>query len=102
MKFAVIRTGGKQYLVEEGTLLSIERLPGEEKELTFNEVLLVGDGDHVRMGTPLVADAHVSASREGEIRGKRVVTLKYKPKARTRVKGSSRQLQTKVRITSIS
>ena len=102
MAFAVIRTGGKQYLVEEGTAFPVERLSGDEKEIVFDEVLLVGEGESVRIGTPLVEGAQVRASRESDMRGKKVTTLKYKPKARTRVKGSSRQLYTKVRITSIS
>lgn len=102
MKFAIIRTGGKQYLVEEGTTFPIERISGEEKEIVFDEVLLVGEGEKVRVGTPLVEGAKVRASREADSRGKKVTTLKYKPKARTRVKGSSRQLYTKVRITAVS
>lgn len=98
MKFAIIRTGGKQYLVNEGSKLSIECLSDEANV----EVLLTGEGEKVNLGMPILEGATVTASREGDVRGKKVETFKYKPKARTRVRGSSRQTNTKVTITKIA
>jgi len=102
MKFAIIRTGGKQYLIQEGSKLSIERLANEDADINFEDVLLTGEGEKIQLGAPQVVGSKITGTREGNVRGKKVTTLKYKPKARTRVKGSSRQTKTKVTITTIA
>lgn len=86
--FAVIRTGGKQYRVEAGQRLTIEKLAAEAGEtVQFNEVLLLG-GDDLRLGTPLVEDAAVQASVVEQTKGEKVLNFK-----RRRRKSSSRRLK---------
>lgn len=102
-KFAVIMTGGKQYLVREGDTVKIERLKDAKKDskITFNEVLLVVNDKDVKIGNPLVSGAKVTAKVEDEIRDKKVIVLKYKRKTRYKVKRGHRQIHTKVTILTI-
>ena len=99
---AVIKTGGKQYLVKEGQLLTIEKLPAEKGAHTFSDVLLVSDGTKTAVGTPLVKGAAVKASIVGPAKGPRVTVVKYKAKVRYRRKIGHQQEYTKVKIESIS
>jgi large subunit ribosomal protein L21 len=90
--YAVIETGGKQYRVEVGTELEVELLeaqPGDN--ITIDRVLLVADGDESTIGRPVVADAAVEAEVVRRDRGDKVISFKYRPKARTRVKKGHRQ-----------
>lgn len=100
--YAVIRTGGKQYRVEEGQILEIDRIPGAPETLEFTDVLLVGDGASVTTGTPTVADARVVARNLGDTRGPKIIVYKYKAKTRYRRKAGFRAQQQRVRIESIS
>src|ERR1700693_2853043 len=100
--YAVIETGGKQYRVEVGTELEVELLdvkPG--KTITLDRVLLVVDGDESTIGRPLVADASVSAEVLDQTRGPKLISFKYRPKARSRVKQGHRQGLTVLRIADI-
>jgi large subunit ribosomal protein L21 len=100
--YAVIETGGKQYRVEVGTELEVELLdaqPGES--ITLERVLLVADGDDSAIGRPTVADAAVSAEVVRQERGEKVISFKYRPKARRRVKKGHRQELTVLRITDV-
>lgn len=100
--YAVIETGGKQYRVELGTELAIERLDGAPGDtINFDRVLLVADGDNSQIGTPVVADALVSASVVRQDRGEKVIVFKYRPKARHRAKKGHRQEQTVIRVADI-
>ena len=102
MQFAVIKTGGKQYLVSPGTKLKIEKLDaGEDGSVVFDEVLLTADGDKVDVGMPHVAGAKVAAKATGEGRSKKVIIFKYRPKARHRRKKGHRQPYTEVEIQKI-
>ena len=97
--YAVVSTGGKQYRVEPGTLLSVERLAGEPgASVTFDRVLLVGDGDEVMIGTPIVDGASVSGTVLGEERGPKIVIFKFKQKVKYRRRTGHRQNLTRVRI----
>jgi large subunit ribosomal protein L21 len=101
--YAVIETGGKQYRVELGSELAIERLdvaPGDT--VRFERVLLIADGDAAQIGTPLVADALVTGEVLRQDRGEKVIVFKYRPKARHRAKKGHRQEQTVVRVADIS
>ena len=101
--YAVIETGGKQYRVEVGTELQVELLDVEPgKTITLDRVLLVADGDTSAIGRPLVADAAVSAEVVRQIRGEKVVSFKYRPKARSRVTKGHRQELTVLRISDIT
>jgi large subunit ribosomal protein L21 len=100
--YAVIETGGKQYRVEVGTELEVELLdvqPGQA--ITLDRVLLVADGDESSIGRPLVADAAVSAEVVRQTRGEKLISFKYRPKARSRVKKGHRQELTVLRITDV-
>jgi large subunit ribosomal protein L21 len=101
--YAVIETGGKQYRVEVGTELEVELLDVEPgKTVTIDRVLLVADGDESTIGRPLVADALVSAEVVTQTRGPKLISFKYRPKARSRVKKGHRQELTVLRIADIT
>ena len=101
--FAVIKTGGKQYIVQQGTILKVERLPGQKGDkIDFNEVLLVGDdGEEAKIGTPNVSGAKVSAVIEDQARHEKITVIKYKRKIRYKRKLGHRQFFTKVKIEKI-
>ena len=100
--YAVITSGGKQYRIEPGTTLSVELLPGEAGgSVTFDRVLLIGDGDEVTVGTPTVAGASVSATVLGEELGPKLVIYKFKQKVKYRRRTGHRQHLTSVRIDAI-
>ena len=101
--YAVIETGGKQYRVEVGTELQVELLDVEPgKTITLERVLLVADGAESAIGRPLVADASVSAEVVAQTRGPKLISFKYRPKARSRVKKGHRQELTVLRISDIT
>jgi large subunit ribosomal protein L21 len=100
--YAVIETGGKQYRVEVGTELAVELLEVEPgQEITLERILLVADGDEAAIGRPVVDGATVSATVLRNDRADKVISFKYKPKARRRVKKGHRQEQTVLRITDV-
>jgi large subunit ribosomal protein L21 len=101
--FAVIRTGGKQYRVEVGNAVEVEKLDGEiGSSLTLEDVLLVADGDTVQVGQPTVAGATVVAKITGQYRGTKVMVFRYRPKKRIRVRRGHRQYLTRLQIESIN
>jgi len=100
--YAVIETGGKQYRVEVGTELQVDLLDVEDgQSVTFDRVLLVGDGDATSIGRPVVAAAAVEAEVVRHARGEKLIVFKYRPKARTRVKKGHRQDHLVLRITDV-
>ena len=100
--YAVIETGGKQYRVELGTELEVELLEAEPGgSLTLDRVLLVADGESATIGRPLVENASVAAEVLRQIRGEKVISFKYRPKARRRVKKGHRQELMVLRISDI-
>ncbi len=101
--YAVVSSGGKQYRVEAGTELVVERVPGETgAQITFDRVLLVGDGEAVTVGTPTVDGATVSGTVLGEALGPKLIVFKFKQKIHYRRKNGHRQHLTRVRIDEIS
>ncbi|OGM97781.1 MAG: 50S ribosomal protein L21 [Candidatus Yanofskybacteria bacterium RIFCSPHIGHO2_01_FULL_41_21] len=101
--FAVIKTGGKQYKVAEGDVLMIEKLNVNGETVTFNEVLLITDGDKVTLGKPMIEGATVGAKvLIAEGKDKKKMVFKYKSKTRQRKKKGHRQPFTKVQISKIS
>jgi large subunit ribosomal protein L21 len=101
--YAVIETGGKQYRVEVGTELEVELLDVEPgKTIKLERVLLVADGDDASIGQPVVDGAAVSAEVLRQDRGPKLISFKYRPKARTRVKKGHRQELTVLRISDIT
>ena len=104
MSLAVIKTGGKQYIVSPGDVIKIEKIDAkakEEKEITFNEVLLLQKGNKLEIGTPFVKGAKVVGKVLRQGKGKKVIVFKYKPKTRYRVKKGHRQPFTEVEILKI-
>ncbi len=100
--YAVVETGGKQYRVELGSELAVERLAGDPGDtVNLDRVLLIADGDAAQVGTPTVAEALVTASVVRHDRGDKVIVFKYRPKARHRSKKGHRQEQTVIRIADI-
>ncbi|MGA1046486.1 MAG: 50S ribosomal protein L21 [Minisyncoccia bacterium] len=101
--FAIIRTGGKQYSVEKGSVLKIEKLDKEEgSEIIFDDVLLLDNESGLSVGTPTVAKAKVTAKVLSQGRGKKQIIFKYKNKTRYSVKNGHRQPYTEVEITNIT
>ena len=101
-KLAVIKTGGKQYKVSEGSKLKVEKLPPSKgKDIQFKEVLLYSDGKAVDVGTPILESIKVSGRVLGEGKGKKVIIFKYKKRKRTSTKKGHRQQYAEVEITSI-
>lgn len=102
MKKAVIATGGKQYVVAEGDTVTVERLKGAGKSITF-DALLVIDGEKTTVGTPLVSGVSVSASVvEAEAKAEKVTAIRYKAKKRVHKLHGHRQLQTVLKIDKIT
>jgi large subunit ribosomal protein L21 len=101
--YAVIETGGKQYRVEVGTELEVELLDVEVgTEISLDRVLLVADGDTAAIGRPTVENATVRAEVVRRDRGEKVISFKYRPKARRRVKKGHRQDHLVLRIADIT
>ena len=100
--FAVIETGGKQYKVQEGDILFIEKVDAEaESTIKFDKVLAISDDAGFKVGAPLIDGASVDAKVIKQGKGKKIYVLKYKPKKNEKKKMGHRQLYTKVEITKI-
>jgi large subunit ribosomal protein L21 len=104
MEFAVIQTGGKQYKVSVGGLVSIEKIKGEYKKgdkVSFDKILLVDDGKDTTIGTPYIKGAKVEAEITEIGRTRKVLVVKYKQKSRYLRRNGHRQPYFKVKILSI-
>jgi large subunit ribosomal protein L21 len=100
--YAIIQTGGKQYRVSPGDVLRVERLPGERgDEVTLDQVLLVSDGQELRVGMPLVADAAVKTRIMQQGKGKKVLVYKKKRRKNYRRRQGHRQLFTALQVQEI-
>ncbi len=100
--FAIIETGGKQYLVSAGDRLKVEKLDKKEgAKVKFDQVLMVGDDKDVTVGQPLVKGASVEGKILAQDKGPKTTILKYKPKKRYQKKLGHRQPYTEVEIVDI-
>lgn len=103
MKLAVIKTGGKQYLVAPGDRLRVEKLPPASPDkadaVVFDQVLMTDDGRAIKLGNPFLPEAKVTAKRLADGRRDKITVLKYKNKTRYRVKRGHRQPYTEIEIT---
>jgi large subunit ribosomal protein L21 len=103
MKYAIIQSGGKQYRCEEGATVEVDRLPVEAGAAhTFTDVLLVSDEGNVKVGTPTVSGAHVTATVLEEFKAPKVIAFRYKAKERQRRKRGHRQIYTRLKIEKIA
>ncbi len=101
--YAVIRTGGKQYKVQEDQILNVEKLEGTEgSEIEFDDVLLYSDGETVTLGNPVVDSASVKAHILEQGRSKKQLVFKYKRRKGYRKMKGHRQYFTQIKIDSIS
>ena len=97
--YAVFKTGGKQYRVSEGETLKIEKLEVEPgKKVTFNDVLMIADGEKVQVGSPLVDKASVEAKVISQGKGKKINILKFKRRKNSMKQQGHRQLFTEIKI----
>ena len=101
MKYAVIKTGGKQYKVTEGQIIEVEKLASDGKSFVFEEVLLSVDGDKLELGTPTIAGLKVYADVVSEVKGDKIEVFKFKSKSRYRKHTGHRQKYTQLKITGI-
>ncbi|MGD9730599.1 MAG: 50S ribosomal protein L21 [Desulfamplus sp.] len=100
--YAVIKTGGKQYKVEEGQILRVEKLEGEiGSDIKFDDVLLYSDGENITLGSPVIKNAFVSGNIVEQGKGKKVIVFKYKRRKSYKRMRGHRQLYTAVKINSI-
>lgn len=102
MTFAVIKTGGKQYIVTEGQTLTIEKLEHDNDKVVFDQVLLVADEKKAMVGQPVVSGAKVSATVIQEGKGEKKIVFRFKAKTRYHKKKGHRQPFTKVKIDKIT
>ena len=101
--YAVVKTGGKQYRVSAGEKLRIEQIAAEVgQEIVLDQVLAVADGDNVRMGTPLISGARVSAKVLAHGRGDKVRIFKLKRRKHYRKSQGHRQNYTEIQILGIA
>jgi large subunit ribosomal protein L21 len=102
MNYAVIKASGKQYKVSNGLVLSVDKIEGEKgKDISFAEVLLLGDDTSTVIGKPVIKNALVTAKIVEQIKGDKVRVAKFKAKARFRRATGFRSQLTKIEITGI-
>ena len=100
--YAIVNSGGKQYKVQEGETVKIEKLSGKVgDEVSFDKILLFSDGDKVNVGTPLLEKAAVTGHIVEQGKSKKIIVFKYKRRKRYRRKQGHRQQYTAVKIDSI-
>lgn len=100
--YAVIETGGKQYKVEKGDVLKVEKLDAEVGDkIVFDKVFLVANGEDVKIGSPFVEGAKVEANVVEHAKGKKIIVYKYKAKKNYRKKQGHRQPYTEIEIAEI-
>lgn len=102
--YAVIRTGGRQYRVEPGQVLDVDRMKDIEvdENIELTDILLIGDGDSTLIGQPNVEGALVKATVVKQLRAKKVIVFKYRQRTNFRRKRGHRQYYTRLRIDDIS
>ena len=101
--YAILETGGKQYRVAEGDVIKVEKLPGDAgDQIQFDKVLLISDGNEVKVGTPYIEGAKIAGEIVETGKGKKVIVFKFKSKKDYRRKQGHRQPFTAVEITSLT
>ncbi len=100
--YAVVATGGKQYKVQEGEVLRVEKLAGEiGSEIAFDQILMTSDGEQVKIGQPVVEGAQVRGHIVEQGKSKKIIVFKYKRRKRYRRKNGHRQPFTAIKIDTI-
>lgn len=99
--YAVVETGGKQYKVESGTVLYVEKLDANENDVVTLKVIAIADENGVKVGTPYLEGASVTARVLKNGKGKKITVFTYKPKKNSKRKMGHRQPYTKVQVETI-
>ncbi len=100
--YAIVETGGKQYKVQTGDIIRVEKLPGQEgEEVVFDRVLLLADNEDVKIGTPILEEVKVKGTIVKQDRAKKVIVFKFKRRKRYHRKYGHRQYFTAVKIDEI-
>jgi len=100
--YAVIKTGGKQYRVAKGDVIFVEKLTSEVGDsIDFDNVLMVGDGNDVKVGAPYIAGSKVTATIAEQTRGKKIEIMKFRRRKHHQKRTGHRQYLTKIEITDI-
>ena len=100
--YAIISASGRQYKVEQGDVIYIDKLDKEDGDVLSFDVLLLGSDSEITVGTPLVEGAVVNGKILGQVKGEKIIVYKYKAKKNVRRKQGHRQPYTKVEITGIT
>jgi len=100
--YAIVRDRGMQYRIEQGKTIDVALLDVEQgSEIELDEVLLIGNTDEVKVGSPLVAGAKVRAQVLGEVKGEKIIVFRYRNKKRYRRRTGHRQHYTRIKISEI-
>jgi large subunit ribosomal protein L21 len=102
MKYAIVEDGGKQYKAVIGDSIDVDKYPLEVgEELDMDRVLLISDGENVKVGKPFIQGAKIQATVVAQVKGPKIIIFRYKPKERIRSKTGHRQKYTRVRVDAI-
>ena len=100
--YAIVNTGGKQYKIQHGDVLRVEKIPGEVgSPVSFDKVLMFSDGENVNIGRPVLDNVAVKGHIVDQGKGKKIIVFKYKRRKRYRRKLGHRQQYTEIKIDSI-
>jgi large subunit ribosomal protein L21 len=103
MKYAIVEDGGKQYKAVIGESIDVDRYLVEVgEEIDMDRVLLIADGENIKVGTPFIQGAKVQATVVAQVKGPKIIVFRYKAKERIRSKTGHRQKYTRVRIDAIA
>lgn len=101
--YAVVKTGGKQYKVAEGQYLKVEKIDGNEGDsIELDQVLMIADGENLKIGTPMLESGKVTAKIKSHGRGKKIEIMKFHRRKHHQKKTGHRQYYTEIEITAIS
>jgi large subunit ribosomal protein L21 len=100
--YAIVKTGGKQYKIQEGDVIRVEKIPGDlDNLISFDRVLMFSDGENVRIGRPSLDDVTVKGHIVEQGKAKKIIIFKYKRRKRYRRKQGHRQQYTAIKIDQI-
>jgi len=103
MKYAIIEDGGKQYKAVIGESIDVDKYPLEVgEEIDMDRVLLISDGENIKVGTPFIQGAKIQATVVAQVKGPKIIVFRYKAKERIRSKTGHRQKYTRVRVNAIT
>jgi large subunit ribosomal protein L21 len=100
--YAIVKTGGKQYKIQEGDIIRVEKIPGDlNNPVSLDQVLMFSDGENIRIGRPALDNVTVKGHIVDQGKGKKILVFKYKRRKRYRRKQGHRQQYTAIKIDQI-